>query len=141
MTAGTKNTTTNSTKKSKRIFYPGKFYVATEDNYCIPFDTLDEAKEYSIDDTDTVLIALPKDKTTLLKKPVKADKIVLDFTTNTLTIQGEGVTINKVDYDKDSCNILDDEELKEYDKIIDDCCKNSNDFEIIGIPPVDGEVL
>ena len=134
MTKTTTKTSTQTTSK-KRIFYPGKFYVATEDNYCIPFDTLAEAIEYADESTDTVLIAR-QGKLTVNK----ADKIVIDFTKKQIIVTGATVTINKVEYTVGT-HTVDDEELKDFDDLIKDANKNCKELVILGTPPIEGIYL
>lgn len=124
----------------KRIFYPGKYYVATTENLVYTFDTIEEAKEYAMDD-EVVLIALShydKGHKSTYKLTPKADKIVIDFDKKQLTIYGNCVTLNKVEY---SCGVseLDDEELKEWESIVSDSYSNSHEVQITGTPPITGK--
>jgi hypothetical protein len=118
----------------KRIFYPGRYYVADTENRVVGFKTLEEAKAYAVDD-DVVLCAISVPKTKRL------DKIVLDFDKKCITLQGCGGKLNKLEFDEAGTYELDDEELKDFEALIADCIKCTKDFEIIGTPPVNGDLL
>ena len=126
---GGANTTT-----TKRIFHPGKFYVADVENKVVGFRTLDEAKAYA-DDNEVILIAVS------VNKDRKPDKIVLDFDKKTITLEGCGSVINKITFDEAGTYDLDDEDLKDFEALITDCIKCAKDFELIGTPPVNGDLL
>lgn len=124
----------------KRIFYPHKYYVATSENLVYTFDTLDEAKSFA-DEDEVVLIALSSHKTTKVTPPKvtpKASKIVIDFDKKLLTIYGNCVILNKVEYSVGESEI-DDDELKEWDTIVFDANKNSDEVQIVGTPPIDAK--
>lgn len=132
----TKNTTTDGTKeKKKRIFYPGKYYVATSDNYCISFDRLEEAIKYADKATDTVLIARPGSY-----KVDKADKIVVDFTKKQIIVTGATVTLNKIEYVVGTHDV-DDLELIDFEDILSDATKNCKELVVLGTPPIEGTYL
>lgn len=126
---GGENTTT-----TKRIFYPGKYYVAYSDNKVMGFKTLDEAKKYA-DFDDVILLAMP------VHKEKTPDKITLDFDKKEIILEGCGGTLNKLVFDEAGTYDLDDEDLKDFEDLITDCIKCAKDFEIIGTPPIEGDLL
>lgn len=139
----TKNTTEDTGSKKpakKRIFYPNMYYLVDKDNYVIHHTANPEAlKDLEYEDTDTILIAVHPSK--LIKKKQVVNKIVLDFDKKLLTIDGDSCTLNKVDYEGNASYELDEAELKDWSKLISDCKKVANKFEMIGVPPIEGELL
>lgn len=119
---------------TKRIFYAGSYYVASSDNKVIRFTTLEAAKAHA-DEGDVVLcaIAVSKDK--------RPDKITLDFDKKEIILEGCGGTLNKIVFDEAGTYDLDDEDLKDFEALITDCIKCAKDFEIIGTPPIEGDLL
>lgn len=139
----TMNTTADSGSKKtskKRIFYPNKFYLVDKDNYVLHQASNPEAfKGLDYEDTDTILIAVHPSK--FIEKTKVVKKIVLDFDKNLLTIDGDTCTLNKVEYEGDSTYELDAEELKGWSDLLKDCKKVANEFEMIGTPPIEGEII
>jgi len=137
------NTTdTSDTKKTtkKRIFYPNKFYLVDKDNYVLHQASNPESlKGLNYEDTDTILIAVHPSK--FIEKTKVVKKIVLDFEKNLLTIDGDTCTLNKVEYEGSSSYELDQDELKDWQDLLKDCKKVANEFEMIGTPPIEGEIL
>lgn len=129
-----KKTGGKATTDTKRIFFPGSYYVASSDNKVIRFATLEAAKAHA-DEDDVVLcaIAVPKDK--------RPDKITLDFDKKEIILEGCGGTLNKIVFEEAGTYDLDDEDLKDFEALITDCIKCAKDFEIIGTPPVEGDLL
>lgn len=116
-------------------FKHGKCYVISESNKAYEFSDVNIAKKYATND-DVVLIALPKTKE-VLPQP---DKIVLDFSKKTLTIDKGSATLNKVLYESGT-HEMPDEELKEFSKLITSIKTNCKSYEIIGNPPVEGDII
>ena len=139
----TMTTTDNSDikkKTKKRIFYPNKFYLVDEDNYVLHQASNPESfKGLDYEDTDTILIAVHPSK--FMEKTKVVKKIVLDFEKNLLTIEGDTCTLNKVEYEGDSTYELDAEELKGWSDLLKDCKKVAKEFEMIGTPPIEGEII
>lgn len=137
------NTTdTSDTKKTtkKRIFYPNKFYLVDKDNYVLHQASNPESlKGLNYEDTDTILIAVHPSK--FIEKTKVVKKIVLDFEKNLLTIDGDTCTLNKVEYEGSSSYELDQDELKDWQDLLKDCKKVANEFEMIGTPPIEGEII
>jgi len=137
------NTTdTSDTKKTtkKRIFYPNKFYLVDKDNYVLHQASNPESlKGLNYEDTDTILIAVHPSK--FIEKTKVVKKIVLDFEKNLLTIDGDTCTLNKVEYEGNSSYELDQDELKDWQDLLKDCKKVANEFEMIGTPPIEGEII
>lgn len=129
-----KKTGGKATTDTKRIFFPDSYYIASSDNKVIRFATLEAAKAHA-DEGDVVLcaIAVPKDK--------RPDKITLDFDKKEIILEGCGGTLNKIVFDEAGTYDLDDEDLKDFEALITDCIKCAKDFEIIGTPPVEGDLL
>lgn len=125
-----------TTTDTNRIFYVGKYYVASSDNKVIGFKTLDDAKKYA-DFDDVILLAMPVHK----DKEKIPDKITLDFDKKEIILEGCGGTLNKLVFDEAGTYDLDDEDLKDFEALITDCIKRAKDFEIIGTPPVEGDLL
>lgn len=119
---------------TKRIFHVGNYYVASSDNKVIGFKTLNEAKKYA-DFDDVILLAMP------VHKEKTPDKIILDFDKKEIILEGCGCTLNKMVFDEAGTYDLDDEDLKDFETLITDCIKCAKDFEIIGTPPVNGDLL
>lgn len=135
-------TDASDTKKKvkKRIFYPNRFYLVDKDNYVLHQASNPEAfKGLEYDDTDTILIAVHPSK--FIEKTKVVNKIVLDFTNKLLTIDGDSCTLNKVDYEGNSSYELDEAELKDWSDLLKDCKKVANEFEMIGTPPIEGEII
>ena len=116
-------------------FRHGKCYVVTESNRAYEFSDVNLAKKYATD-SDVVLIALPKVK----ELPPQPDKIVIDFLKKTLTIDKGSATLNKVLYEAGTHD-MSDEELEEFSKLIADIKRNCKEYEIIGNPPVKGDII
>lgn len=115
-------------------FKPNKYYVVTEKNTAYEFVTLDLAKKYA-GKNDVVLIALPR-----VTETQTADKIILNFDTKTLTVKGGDVTLNKVLYQKGETT-LPEKVIQDYPTLISAVKKNSKSYQIIGNPPIEGEIL
>lgn len=128
------------TGTSERIFYPGKYYVATADNKIIMAkDKMSDINRQGLSDTDVILIAVAvnsQTKTATHKKTV--NKIIIDFDKKLLTIDGEPVTLYNVEYDTGETE-LDDYDLKDWDKLLADARKICSDVVVKGTPPIDGE--
>ena len=129
----------NTTKK-KRIFYPNMYYVVDKDNtILLSSANLKQLEQYEYDDTDTILYA--QHPNVVFKREDKADKIVLDFSKNLLTITGNSVTLNKVEYEGNTTYDLEEAELKDWEDLLKDCRKRAKEFQMIGTPPIKGEIL
>ena len=109
-----KKTGGKATADTKRIFFPGSYYIASSDNKVIRFATLEAAKAHA-DEGDVVLcaIAVPKDK--------RPDKITLDFDKKEIILEGCGGTLNKIVFDEAGTYDLDDEDLKDFDTLFEFC--------------------
>ena len=101
-----------------------------------PFKTMYDALAFRKYD-EPVLYSVPVGAY-LEEKPSKLKSIVLDFYKKELTLKGDGATINFVQYEE-GVNKLDDEELKDFSKIIKDCHKQCKSFKIIGTPSIEGK--
>ena len=124
----------------KRIFYPNKFYLVDKDNYVLHKTSNPESfKGLNYEDTDTILIAVHPSR--FIEKTKVVKKIVLDFEKNLLTIDGDTCTLNKVEYEGNATYELDAEELKDWSSLLKDCKKIANEFEMIGTPPIEGEII
>lgn len=127
----------------KRIFYPGKYYVATAENECYAFETYADAKKFVLEPTDTILLALSnkdKDKepykTDLISyKPNITDAITIDFDKKSLTVEGDDVRIFTKTFSKGTTK-LEKEDLKLWDTLVKECKRCSKSFKIIGTPPL-----
>lgn len=137
----TSTTSGKETTTKKRIFYPATYYVVDKDNK-IFFATKNpkELEKVDFDDTDTILLGIHPDVMFKDRKK-KVTKIVLDFTKKQLTLEGAGAKIAKVDYTDPATYDLDDEELKDWEDMIKDCKKITDNFIMIGTPPIAGELL
>lgn len=125
-------------KNVKPIFTPGKYYVAMPDNTVQQFDTIEQAKYFAYDD-DVILVALTSNGSHIAKSSIiKADKITVDFNKNLLTIEGKGVTLNKIEY-KTGVSSLTETDLKEWYKLLNDAYIHSQAVEIVGTPPINGK--
>ena len=137
------NSTTNmdgKKKVKKRIFYPNKFYLVDKDNFVLHQASNPESlKTLSYEDTDTILIAVHPSK--FIEKTSVVKKIVLDFENKLLTIDGDTCTLNKCEYEGNNTYSLDTEELKEWPDLLRDCKKVAKEFEMVGVPPIEGELL
>ena len=140
ITMTTTGATDTKKKAKKRIFYPNKFYLVDEDNYVLHQASNPESfKSLDYDDTDTILIAVHPSK--FIEKTKVVKKIVLDFEKNLLTIDGDTCTLNKVEYEGNNTYELDEEELKGWSDLLKDCKKVAKEFEMIGTPPIEGEII
>ena len=140
ITMTTMDTSDTKKKSKKRIFYPNRFYLVDKDNYVLHQAVRPESfKGLDYEDTDTILIAVHPSK--FIEKTKVVKKIVLDFEKNLLTIDGDTCTLNKVEYEGDSTYELDAEELKGWSDLLKDCKKVANEFEMIGTPPIEGEII
>lgn len=129
----------NTTKK-KRIFYPNMYYVVDKDNMILLSSAnLKQLEQYEYEDTDTILCA--QHPNVVFKRENKVDKIVLDFDKKLLTITGNSVTLNKVEYEGNTTYDLEEAELKDWEDLLKDCRKHAKEFQMIGTPPIEGEVL
>lgn len=129
-----------ATKEKKRIFYPGYFYCVTTDNTVVySSKSIEECREAGVDD-DMILVCLPLKAPTkstntlksLAKTFVKAKKIVVDFTKNVLTIEGESVKI----LDKEYVAGTDTFDPAKWVEVVQACNKNAEVVEFIGQPIV-----
>lgn len=129
-------------KKKESIFKVGKFYVADEENYCMEFNTFNEAKNYAMDGEVVLICVSPSSKTgtqntvtsnVVPYKPVKADKIIINFDKKILTVEGFDVTICKTPY-KVGENTLPD--VYDWEELLQSATLNSSSVEIIGRPPL-----
>lgn len=140
ITMTTTDTMDTKKKSKKRIFYPNRFYLVDKDNYVLHQAVRPESfKGLDYEDTDTILIAVHPSK--FIEKTKVVKKIVLDFEKNLLTIEGDTCTLNKVEYEGDSTYELDAEELKGWSDLLKDCKKVAKEFEMIGTPPIEGEII
>lgn len=131
--------TTAIKKPKKRIFYPNHIYVADKNNIVFASGkSKEELDGYKYDDDDTVLIAVHPSQ--FFKHVSKVESIVIDFTSSTITVKGNKVTLAKVEYEEGE-SILDAEEAKDWQDIITDARKACKDTVIIGTPPIEGECL
>lgn len=127
------------TKQKKRIFYPGKYYVVdTDNNVTYTSNNLNECKEYALDD-EMILICLPtsskKTKSNIInmsKAVTKAKKIIIDFVKNILTIEGDSVTLDKVEYSAGQYKV----DMDNWVELVKDCNNNAEAVEFIGTPPI-----
>lgn len=131
------------TKDKKRIFHPGMYYVVDKDNIVTHSSTnINDCKEYALDD-EMILICLPakSNKTTsknvinIPKAVTKAKKIVVDFVKNLLTIEGDSVTLDKVDYAAGEYPV----DFKNWVELVKECNKKAEAVEFVGTPPIDGK--
>lgn len=130
-------TMTNGT--TKRLFYPGKYYVVTEDNKVIlEANSMTEARQPGLAETDTILIAVSAQ---LVSKPVKTvekvKEIVFDFDKKLLTIDGDSATLDGTTYLKGSTE-LEDGEITNWCKTYKDASNTADRVIIIGTPPIKG---
>lgn len=126
---------------TKRIFYPHKYYVVTADNKVIlEASTMSAARRQGLSETDTILIAVPAvvSNTQTKQTTIKVDKIIFNFDKKLLTVDGDSVTLDGVEYMKGETE-LDDSDLKDWSKMLADARKCCTSVEIVGIPPIDGK--
>lgn len=120
------------TKQKKRIFYPGKYYVVDPDNnVTYTSNNLNECKEYALDD-EMILICLPSHTNKPRKVMGKAKKIIIDFVKNILTIEGDSVTLDKVEYSAGQYKV----DMDNWVELVKDCNNNAEAVEFIGTPPI-----
>ena len=130
------------TKDKKRIFHPGMYYVVDSDNTVTFSSTnINDCKAYALDD-EMILICLPASskKTTsnvinLPKAVTKAKKIIVDFVKNLLTIEGDSVTLDKVEYAAGEYPV----DFKNWVELVKECNKKAEAVEFVGTPPIDGK--
>ena len=140
ITMSTMDTSDTKKKTKKRIFYPNKFYLVDKDNFVLHQASNPESlKGLKYEDTDTILIAVHPSK--FIEKAKVVKKIVLDFEKNLLTIEGDMCTLNKVEYEGNNTYELDEAELKDWSDLMKDCKKVADEFEMIGTPPIKGEII
>lgn len=133
--------TSGSTGKKERIFKIGKYYVADEDNYCAEFNSYSEAKKYAMEDEVILICVSPvsvtKPSTTskvIPFKPTKADKIVINFDKNVLTVIGKDVTIGKVDFKVGDTKLPD---KYNWESLLSSSASVATSVEIVGKPPLE----
>lgn len=129
-------------RKVTPIFTSGKYFVAHVDNTISSYDTYLEAVAGMEEPTDVLLIASEhrKGETKKSTKIEKAKKIVLDFNKNILTIKGAPDRIKDTRY-VEGDNALTAEDLKGWQKLMTDARKTADEFELVGVPPIEGECL
>lgn len=120
-------------------FTPGKYYVADATGFIIgEYDTFVEAKKDCAPD-DVILSAYNSLGSHLpLKTVKKCDKIIVDFKKKELTIGDEDVTIDKVQYEKDTVYDLDDDDLESWYNLLKDARASADSVEVVGEPPIKG---
>lgn len=125
----------NTMTATNRIFYPGKYYIVTDDNKVVGvYDSMVQAKQFAYD-TDTILIAVSSTGSHTYTPPVtKTDKIVINFDKKSLTVVGEPVTLAGIEY-KGECDI----DTTNWQKLITDCKAVAKTVEIVGVPPIVGK--
>lgn len=122
---------------TNRIFYPGKYYIVTDDNKVVgTYDNMSQAKQFAFD-TDTILIAVSNTGShTYTPQVVKTDKIIINFDEKLLTVVGEPVTLSDIEY-KGECSI----DTTNWQKLITDCKAVAKTVEIVGVPPIKGKEI
>ena len=127
-----------TTTTTKRIFYPGKYYIADEENNVLQFDTMYAAKMSAIE-TDTILIAVDYkgNKSPVIYTPpaLKADKIIVDFDKKVLTVEGNPVKIGGTE-----CKVGDNDiPPVSWQQVLASATLTSKALEIVGTPPIEGK--
>lgn len=127
-----------TTTTTKRIFYPGKYYIADEENQVLQFDTMYDAKLAAIE-TDTILIAVDykgnKSPVTYTPPALKADKIIVDFDKKVLTVEGNPVTIGGTE-----CKVGDNDiPPVSWQQVLASATLASKALKIVGTPPIEGK--
>lgn len=127
-----------TTTTTKRIFYPGKYYIADEENQVIQFDNILDAKLAAIE-TDTILIAVDykgnKSSVAYTPPALKADKIIVDFDKKVLTVEGNPVTIGGTEC-KVGNNAI---PPVSWQQVLAAATLTSKALEIVGTPPIEGK--
>lgn len=129
-------------KDMKRIFHPGMYYVVNSDNLVTYSSTnINDCKAYALDD-EMILICLPAKSDKTISKNVrfpkavtKAKKIIIDFIKNLLTIEGDSVTLDKVEYAAGEYPV----DFKNWVELVKECNKKAEVVEFVGTPPIDGK--